>query len=702
MIAVPRLPLPALWLAAVATLWLPAWVGRSAAAEQADAAPPRDAPAAPGAAAPDAPSTPTTDAPGAAEAPQAPVETVTVTGEAATAASDPSAFATVLRAADWADRIASLPDLLRDVAGVQIKALGEEFATVSIRGSTAEQVVVYLDGVPLNSALGGGVNLADLPLSQIESIEIYRGITPAALGSASIGGAILLHTRDATGSHADAAATAGSFGSAGASGSIGGAGERGSWRVGFDASRSDGDFAYRSDNGTEFDPTDDRTVRRRNADFALGHLSARGDLRAARATLALSADLFARDQGVPGPGSAPSLHSRLETNRGLFAARLEAPGLLQGRLLLRAALSELLDHEAFDGANGVETLFTRRSDDRLGTTAVETGGTLVAGSHQAWSLLVAARHETAGLENRVLPAPDVGDARRDVLTATLEDEIALGGGRVVLDPSLRRETYRGRFDGGAVSGPGGDAPVDGGATTGKVGLRVAPRAGLTVRANAGVFLRIPDLTELYGDQGSIVGNPGLVPERGRTADLGLTAVRSRPQGGLREVRGEAVLFETVAENLIQYVPNAQATVVALNLSRSRIRGIEAAASFVAGRWSGGVSATHQQAVDVSGAYTRGRLLPGRPWDQAGANAGLRLGPGRAAWEFTYVGPNYTDTIDAVRLPSRYLHDLSYRLSLPHRMEATFQVKNLFDDRTVDVARFPLPGRSLQARLAWSR
>jgi hypothetical protein len=29
------------------------------------------------------------------------------------------------------------------------------------------------------------------------------------------------------------------------------------------------------------------------------------------------------------------------------------------------------------------------------------------------------------------------------------------------------------------------------------------------------------------------------------------------------------------------------------------------------------------------------------------------------------------------------------------------VHNLFDDRTVDVARFPLPGRSFEGRLAWS-
>src|SRR3989442_14719286 len=102
----------------------------------------------------------------------------------------PYAFATVIEAADFADRVTSVPELLRESVGVQVQSLGGEFATVSVRGPSAEQVVIYLDGVPLNRALGGAVNLAELPLGQIESIEIYRGFTPASLPSASTAGGL--------------------------------------------------------------------------------------------------------------------------------------------------------------------------------------------------------------------------------------------------------------------------------------------------------------------------------------------------------------------------------------------------------------------------------------------------------------------------------------------------------------------------------
>jgi hypothetical protein len=41
------------------------------------------------------------------------------------------------------------------------------------------------------------------------------------------------------------------------------------------------------------------------------------------------------------------------------------------------------------------------------------------------------------------------------------------------------------------------------------------------------------------------------------------------------------------------------------------------------------------------------------------------------------------------------------VALPHRLEATATIHNVFDDRTVDVARFPLPGRRFEARLQWT-
>jgi iron complex outermembrane receptor protein len=639
------------------------------------------------------------------QTPVAPTETVTVSAEADRAVADPTAFATVIRASDYADRITTLPDLLSEVVGVQVKSLGGEFATVSIRGSSAEQVVVYLDGVPLNRALGGAVNLADIPLVQLDSIAIYRGVTPASLSMASIGGAILLHSRaPGPGAHGEASASYGSYATAQVAGSYAHGGENSDWLAAIDGATSDGDFTYLDNNGTPAESTDDVTTRRVNNAFTRAHALLRGGLTEGPARITLLADLMGRDQGVPGIDALQSPTSHLSVRRSLLSAGAEAPGLAGGRLLLRGSLQGTLYSEAFDGSSGDIGWGPRTSDHRMESTGLETGGTWILTRHQALSFMGALRLESADLDDETPEAPPShSEGGRRIGTVTIEDQISWDAGRFVLNPSLRHERYDSRFTPGTafISSPTDD--LSDASTTGKIGMLARLNEALALRANAGSFLRIPDLQELYGDRGSVTGNPGLLPERGVNLDLGLTATTTRAHGWLRQGHVEGVLFETRADNLIVYEAVSPSTVQARNSGEALIRGVELSGSLVAGRFNGSLSVVHQRAVNESDTPYRGNDLVGRPRDELNAGAGLAIGRGRAAWEFTYVGANYVDkpNTEDGRLPARYLHDLSYRLPLAYRIEATFAVHNLFDDRTVDVARFPLPGRSFEGRLAWS-
>jgi len=654
---------------------------------------------------PPAPAPPPAAEPAGTPLPAASVETVTVSGESDRAAADPTAFATIIHAADYADRITTLPDLLREAVGVQVKSLGGDFATVSIRGSSAEQVAVYLDGVPLNRALGGAVNLADIPLVQLDSIEIYRGVTPASLSVASIGGAILLHSRaPGPGAHGEASASYGSYATAQVAGSYARGGEKGDWLAAIDGATSDGDFTYLDNNGTPFDPTDDVDARRVNNGFDRLHALLRGGLAAGPARVTLLADLMGKSQGVSGLDALPSESSRASVRRSLLSAGAEAPGLAGGRLLLRGSLQGTFDAEAFDGSSGDIGWAPRKTDTRMRSIGLETGGTWVLTPHQALSFMGALRDESAALHDDTPSAPpDHSEAGRRIAAATIEDQIAFAAGRIVVNPSLRHERYESRFTPGITSVTSPSDDVSDATTTGKIGLLARFSDRLALRANAGSFLRLPDLSELYGDQGSVIGNPALQPERGVNLDLGLTSEIAPTHGALRQLRLEGVLFETRASDLIVYTAVSPGTVQARNTGEALVRGVELSMALAAGRFNGTLSAVRQRAVDASDAYSSGNLLPGRPCDELNAGAGLAIGPGRAAWEFTYVGANYVDTpnSESGRLPARYLHDLSYRLPLAHRIEATFAIHNLFDDRTVDVARFPLPGRSFEGRLAWS-
>jgi len=67
----------------------------------------------------------------------------------------------------------------------------------SVRGSTPQQVLVLLDGVPLNATAQLGVNLATVSLAEVERVEVLRGPYSAIWGSGALGGVIHVVTRPA-------------------------------------------------------------------------------------------------------------------------------------------------------------------------------------------------------------------------------------------------------------------------------------------------------------------------------------------------------------------------------------------------------------------------------------------------------------------------------------------------------------------------
>ena len=90
-----------------------------------------------------------------------------------------------------------LPTLLRGQAGVEIVQNGGfgTSASVFMRGAASNASLVLIDGVPVNSATAGTTNLAQIPVSQIDHIEIVRGNVSALYGSQAVGGVIQIFTR---------------------------------------------------------------------------------------------------------------------------------------------------------------------------------------------------------------------------------------------------------------------------------------------------------------------------------------------------------------------------------------------------------------------------------------------------------------------------------------------------------------------------
>lgn len=87
-----------------------------------------------------------------------------------------------------------LDEALEREAGLRVIRRGgaASYSTLSIRGSNANQVRVYLDGIPLNNAVSGEVNLGDLNPQLIGQVEIHRSGSSSSLAGSAIGGSVNL------------------------------------------------------------------------------------------------------------------------------------------------------------------------------------------------------------------------------------------------------------------------------------------------------------------------------------------------------------------------------------------------------------------------------------------------------------------------------------------------------------------------------
>ena len=94
----------------------------------------------------------------------------------------------------------SLLDLLAQQPGVQFTSNGSYRSNsgIFLRGASASQTLVLIDGMRVGSATTGGASLENIPLQRIERIEILRGAASALYGPDAVGGVIQIFSKAPT------------------------------------------------------------------------------------------------------------------------------------------------------------------------------------------------------------------------------------------------------------------------------------------------------------------------------------------------------------------------------------------------------------------------------------------------------------------------------------------------------------------------
>lgn len=402
----------------------------------------------------------------------------------------------------------SAKDLLveQSGAGVQVQAGGGQ-GHVSINGIPNSGVLVLIDGRRyLGKDANGSLNLEDLPINNVDRIEVVKGASSALYGSDALGGVINFITRRATepGVYATSTVSAGSYADYRGAGNLGLRAGRGGLSVG---------GGYRTYDGFDLSETNPQTIGQPQSTWWNADLN--GDLRLGQKVVArVFADQSTRD-----------------IEKYFFSGATQQASTVYDsqRTLTRQSLSPQVDVQATPNTF-LTASYTYGKYIRDETRIFVVGGRVVPQAPwREWNkeLKVSVRHDwtafgrqhplQVGVERRDeqlrRASLSVAEPERNINVVWAQQEFALAD-RLRVSVGARYDDYS---DFGSEWSPKANAVYS-----------IAERHRL--RASFGHGFRPPYFNELYlFTPPSFVGNPDLTPESSDTLSGGYTYSGRRVQ-----------------------------------------------------------------------------------------------------------------------------------------------------------------------------
>ena len=545
---------------------------------------------------------------------------------------------------------ASLQDLLKGRAGIGFSNQGGlgKLTTLNIRGTESDHVLVLVDGIRIGSATAGLAMFQDLPIEQIERVEILRGPRSSLYGSEAIGGVIqVFTTRGGKGLQKNLRLGAGSNNLSEASAGFGYRGERG-W-VGAQAAyqQTDGINACRG-SGTLFqgcftdEPDDDGY---RNLSVALRGGLDLTDTVSVEAHF-LNADAFNEfDGSIYGGNEADNLQQVLGGKLGWKAG---------DRIKVSAQLARALDQSDNYFANhttGTRT-FVSTFDTRRDTAAAQAD----FGFGEAHLV-------SAGI-----------DWQRDAVTSTTAFAVDSR------DNTGMFVEYQGKFAAHQLQASvrNDDNEQFGNHLTGSLGWGMGLGNGIKLSANYGTGFKAPTFNDLYFPYSS---NPNLLPEQSRSLNLGMAQYAQTWHWSFN-------VYQTRIDDLIAL----DATWTPGNLDQARIRGAELTGAMSLAGWDLSAQISHTDPRNRSHGANHGNLLPRRARDTARIDVDRRFGDLRIGLTGNGAGHRFDNAANTQRLSGYGTLDLRLEYALNRDWTLQARANNVFDRDYETIAWYNQPGR----------
>lgn len=607
---------------------------------------------------------------------------------------------TEITSAAWEGKSLSAADLLATLPGIQSYKQGGvgSFQTVSVRGVAARNILICVDGVPMNDASGGAVNLGSIDLNQMEKIEVYKGNVPVKFGVSGIGGAINFVTKNAV---KKGGRVLGAYGSHNL--------WEGSFQVGapvtdsimfastFATRHSDNDYEYLNRNATQYNDEDDYTATRENAQYT--DVSGNVQFRMLHSNgyfSTVSVTASRNESGNPGKEQQQTKVAKFVGESAFIRYGLESVGYFEDKLFLYAGLSARFDKLISSSYYPLDYIGYTNS------RYLEYGSAMYKLVPEFWAEFKPV--ERLSGTTRVAFEWERAEARADSKDWALDRLNFFGSGDLYYqlfkyvgvggEGSL--QVLKDHLDGGDFVLPTGTKSLENaedrettlaGRVYSRVGSSTSP---LTGELSIGRFYQQPALMELYGTFPGAFSNPNLKREK---------ATRFEASGMYlfpgKHTSFQTTYYESHIEDGICWVIVVE-HLHAENIAHALVRGAEFELNSTPAKFLDIVlRATFQKTENRSHTDSyKGNMLPGEPERSYYAEATLHL-PFRFdfSWASDWRSTMYSDKANRMDQPAVATHraDLSY--SPFEKTRLAFSVNNITDEKYRNFyTPFPMPGR----------
>ncbi|MBL7074321.1 TonB-dependent receptor [candidate division KSB1 bacterium] len=580
-------------------------------------------------------------------------------------------------------------EILQHLSAIEIQDRGGE-KIISIRGCRPDQVLVLLDGVKLNEAMIGQVDLSTIPLNMVEKIEVIKGGNSARFGAGALGGVINITTKRSFKSEIILGGKAGAFGAEGGGPTISGNLKKLGYFVSFEHLKSTRDYPYL------YERADGTLIQenRNNADFESNSLFAKFGYQWEYHGIELHGHQFYTKRGLPGLIFGLTPYARAVTKRDILGGHYRAQlkparfDLHMGYHLTHSEYKHIYPPDAPLRYRTVPQYYSKnclaKYQIRLTSQVFLKRWVILRSGYEGdWTHY--ADENLIGLRKR-----PIGEARDYTHGVTLHSEqqfpFPVGFHRGFLSQAVRYDQIHIQHE-GTVRSERQWSP--------KIGLLLSrgQQNKISLKANWGRSFRPPTFADLFYQEYRVAGRPDLKPERSLDYEIGLGG----SWYGWGELQTEASHFYTRVKDLIVWRLGSFATFSPFNTD-AEISGQEYHLSWCSPndililRWS----RTYLEPINKSNERTtHNKDLPYRPRKNIRLGVDLRYKIFQLQYQRRVIGERYVTEANTVKMPGYGVDDLTVGVStkaMGVHIQIRGSVYNLGNVKYEMVERAPVPPR----------